>query len=216
MEFFSLPERAKVNRVVPKNAFDAYATAKQKKLFTSLIARITWLYKLSPETVNLEGKDVQEIQSFRVELKQKDDPQAILNVIEKAIPYHLIFIVVHEGQSFFSASAKHLHPLNADNAVIDWTFKTEWKTSHADIYSLDLRKNLDSIFNNFCLQLAGKQEKQGKELADLVQYEARKAALEKEVERLKIAVKNCKQFKIKVELNLALKVAQDDLSKLKF
>lgn len=215
MEFFSLPESTKVNRVVPKNAFDTYATAKQKKLFTSLIARITWLYKLSPETVNLEGKDVQEIQIFRVELKEKEDPQAILNVIDKAIPYHLIFIVIHESQVFFSASAKHLHPINADNAVVDWTFRTDWKIFHEANCSLDLRKNLDSVFKSFCFQLVGMHENQGKELVDLVRLEARKSELEKEIERLKTAVKNCKQFKIKVELNLTLKALQEELYGLK-
>ena len=66
MEVFSLPNAAKVQRVIPKNAFDAYTNAKQKKLFTDLIARITWLYKLSPDTVNLEAKEIKEIQICRL------------------------------------------------------------------------------------------------------------------------------------------------------
>lgn len=216
MEVFALPERARVDKVVPKNAFDSYAATRHKKLFSSLIARITWLYKLSPETVNLEGKDVKEIQIFKIELKVNEDPKALLDVIDKAIPYTIIFIVQYNERCYFSTSAKHPHPLSESNAVIDWTFKSEWSFLSANPYRLDLRKNLDSVYHAFCLQLAGKPESQGKELTDLVQYEAQKTSLEKEIERLKSAIKNCKQFNLKVELNLEIKSKQDELKKLYF
>lgn len=214
MEIFTLPERAKVNKVVPKNAFDSYATPKQKKLFASLIARITWLYKLSPETVNLEGKEVKELQIFKIELKVKDDPQALLNLIDKSIPYNIIFLVEHNDEVFISTSAKHLHPLNEDNAVIDWTFKTEWINQSLIKYELQLRKSLDSVYQDFCIQLAGKPELSKKSLADLVQYKIQTTALEKEIERLKSAIKNCKQFNQKVEYNLLLKEKEEELQML--
>lgn len=200
--------------MVPKNAFDAYVTAKQKKLFTSLIARITWLNKLSPETVNLEGRDVQEIQIFRVELKEKDDPQAILNVIDKAIPYHLIFIVVFDDQIYFSASAKHNHPLNGDNSVIDWTFKTDWKTTDLTSPSIILRKNLDAIFHDFCAQLSVEKGVTSNSLGELVFFHSQLSKLRKEIDRLKQDVKSSKSFKKKVELNLDLKSKELELSRL--
>ena len=62
MDFFNLPARAKVGRVVPKNAFDEYTNTKQKKLFTDCILRITWTHKLSADMLNLDTKDIQEIQ----------------------------------------------------------------------------------------------------------------------------------------------------------
>jgi hypothetical protein len=89
MELFKLPHTAKVNRVIPKNAFDSYTTAKQKKQFTYLIARITWTHKLSKDTVNLEGKDIKEIQVFRIELKVKEEIQTVLDIIDKSIPYNI-------------------------------------------------------------------------------------------------------------------------------
>jgi hypothetical protein len=62
MELFALPQSTKVQKVVPKNAFDGYTNSKQKKLFSDKVLRITWLNKLAPSTVNLEAKDVKEIQ----------------------------------------------------------------------------------------------------------------------------------------------------------
>lgn len=123
MELFNLPHTAKVNRVIPKNAFDAYTNSKQKKLFTDLILRITWQQKLSPDTVNLEAKEILEIQIFKIELKVREEIQSLLDIINKAIPYNIIFIVEESDAIYLSTSTKHPHPVNADNSVIDWTLE---------------------------------------------------------------------------------------------
>lgn len=66
-----LPTSTIVDKIVPKNSFDEYATTKQKKLLTSVVTRIKWLHKLSNQTVNLQGKEVIEIQVFELELKEQ-------------------------------------------------------------------------------------------------------------------------------------------------
>ncbi|MDZ7847391.1 MAG: DUF4391 domain-containing protein [Owenweeksia sp.] len=48
MDFFDLPKKTEVKRVVPKNAFDRYTSTRQKKLFTDKVHRITWTHKLHP------------------------------------------------------------------------------------------------------------------------------------------------------------------------
>ena len=80
MELFNLPNTTKVNKVIPKNTFDSYTTTKQKKLFSELIARIIWTYKISTDTVNLVAKEIKEIQVFRIELKVKQDIQQVLEI----------------------------------------------------------------------------------------------------------------------------------------
>ena len=126
MDFFNLPSRTKVGRVVPKNAFDEYTNTKQKKLFIDCIQRITWTHKLSADTLNLDTKDIQEIQVFKVELKQKSDILKILEIINKSIPYHIVFWVEHNQEAYISTASKHPHPTNEDIAVIDWTFTSDW------------------------------------------------------------------------------------------
>jgi hypothetical protein len=211
MEVFKLPPTAKVNRAVPKNAFERYATAKQKKLFTELVAKITWLYKLSSDTVNLDSKDIQEIQVFQVELKTKADLSALLEVIDRAIPYHIIFIVAHEGSIYLSTSTKHPHPLNADNAVIDWTFKTDWFPPGENPYRLNLKQSLDAVYRDFCLQLSPSPHLADKPLEALVAHRKTIERLRKEAARLKSALSNAKQFNQKVELNVQLKAVEREL-----
>ena len=122
MDFFNLPLSTKVGRVVPKNAFDEYTNTKQKKLFIDCIQRITWTHKLSADTVNLDAKDIQEIQVFKIELKQKSDILKIAEIINKSIPYHIVFWVEYNREAYISTASKHPHPTNDDVAVIDWTF----------------------------------------------------------------------------------------------
>lgn len=214
MELFSLPPTTKISRVIPKNAFDAYINAKQKKLFTDLISRITWTHKLSPDTVNLQGKDLQEIQLFKIELKQQDEIKEVLDIIDRAIPYHIIFIVEHDGMLCFSTSSKHPHPVKEDTSVIDWTFRSGWFSASENKYILSLKKNLDVVYQDFCTQLSGKVNLQNKPLQELVEYEKHIAALQKEIAKLKTSVANCKQFNRKVELNIKLNAREMELLKL--
>lgn len=214
MELFSLPHTAKVNRVIPKNAFDSYTTAKQKKLFTELIARITWTHKLSTDTVNLEGKDIKEIQVFRIELKVKEEIQTVLDIIDKSIPYNIVFVIEFDGKIYISTSTKHPHPINEDNAVIDWTFKTGWFLPSENKYTLQLKKSIDAVYHDFCIQLSGKSSMATKPLQDLIAYKKKVDALEKEISRLKSGIANSKQFNNKVDLNLKLKAKENELKSL--
>jgi len=211
MQLFSLPHTTKVNRVIPKNAFDSYTTSKQKKLFTELIARITWTHKISTDTVNLEAQDIKEILLFSVELKEKEYIQPVLDIIDRAIPYHIIFIVQHENLIYLSTSSKHPHPVNEDNAVIDWTFKTDWFVPAENKYTLQLKKSIDAVYHDFCIQLSGKVSMASKPLQDLILNRKQVNNLEKEIVRLKSGIANSKQFKDKVALNLKLKALEGQL-----
>lgn len=214
MELFNLPHTANVNRVIPKNAFDAYTNTKQKKLFTDQILRITWLQKLSPDTVNLEAKEIKEIQIFKIELKEKGEIHPLLEIIDKAIPYSIIFIVEESGSIYISTSTKHPHPINANNAVIDWTFKTPWFLQNENTYSLLLKKSLDAVYYDFCIQISGGKKMARNSLKDLVHYNKQVDTLEKEIVQIKRNIKNCKQYKYRVELNLLLKERSNELKSL--
>lgn len=211
MDIFNLPEATRVNKVISKNTFDPYTNAKQKKMFVDLIARITWLNKLSTDTINLEAQQIQEIQVFRIRLKIREDIKPLLDIIDKAIPYNIIFVVEYEGEVYLSTSVKHPHPINEDNAVIDWTFRSEPFTVNDNRYSLSLKRNIDWIYQDFCLQLSGKNGQNVPRIEDLVAHERQVDALTKEVARLKKSILACKQFNKKVELNQMLRAKEMEL-----
>ena len=213
MSFFNLPKQTQVNKSIPKNAFDSYINSKQKKLFVDIIERIRWTNKLSVETINLEGKEISEIQIFEVALRQKDNIEKLLEIIDKSIPYHIIFVLNFEDQVKISIAQKHLHPTNENNTVIDWTFKSEWLNKDLIKYQLNLKGTLDSVIKDLCIQLSGKKEDVDLSLNELVEKESQIEKLEKEINKLKSQIKRTKQFNQKVELNALLRQREMELNK---
>lgn len=213
MSFFNLPKQTQVNKSIPKNAFDTYTNSKKKKLFTDIVDRIRWTNKLSVETINLEGKEISEIQIFHVTLRKKENIEKLLEIIDKSIPYHIIFVLIFEDEVKISVAQKHLHPTNENNAVIDWTFKSEWFDKDQMIFELNLKESLDYIIKDFCIQLSGKKDAVDLSLNQLVEKEAQIKRLEKEIIKLKTQVKRSKQFNRKVELNTILRQRELELSK---
>lgn len=214
MRFFDLPVRTHVGRVIPKNTFDDYTNTRQKKLFTDYIQRISWLNKLSVETVNLEAKDIQEIQVFRIELKKKAEIPEVLKIIDKSISYHIVFWVNYLEEVYLSTAAKHPHPTNENISVIDWTFTTQWFQNSDNPYQFNLKGNIDAVFKDFCIQLTGKPELASKPLEAILHNQQMIDRLTKEITKLKKAIPQSKQFNEKVELNLRLKTAEKELNAL--
>ena len=211
MGFFNLPIRTKVGRIVPKNAFDDYINTKLKKQFTDDIQRITWTHKLSRETLNLEGKDIKEIQVFKIELKEDTEIPKILEIINKAIPYHIVFWIEFNNQAYISTAAKHPHPTNDDISVIDWTFTSDWFEKNKNNYVLNLIGSLDSVFKDLCVQLTGKADLSEKPMDLILENQQEVDRLQKEIARLETAISRSKQFNKKVELNLRLRKAEKEL-----
>lgn len=207
---FNLPKSTIIKKIIPKNAFDVYTNTKQKKAFTDKIVRITWTNKLSQDTINLTGKDVNEIQFFEIDLKEKVNIKDLLVIIDKAIPYHIIFKVRSNNEFYVSTSAKHTHPTNDDIAVIDYTFSTDWNNEQESPLTVELKNNLDWIYKNICSQFI-RNTNNLNNLQEIIENEKRLNSIKNEIEKIKSEISRCKQFNKKVELNLKLKMLMDSI-----
>jgi len=135
-----------------------------------------------------------EIQIFEIQLRKKEKIEALLDLIDKSIPYHIIFILWYKDEFFISVSQKHPHVTNDNHAVIDWSF----------------RSSLDDILDDLCFQISGKQKMS---ITELIQHEGEIKRLQNEATKLKSAIKKSKQFNEKVELNLKLQEVNERLKK---
>ncbi|PCE65083.1 DUF4391 domain-containing protein [Sediminicola luteus] len=214
MEYFNLPETTRVNRVVPKNAFDKYTNSKQKKRFTDVVQRISWTNKLSKDTINLRKGGVEEIQLFQIELKVKDDIRDLLEIIDKSIPYPLVFILRFQKEVLVSCAKKHAHPINEDHAVVDWVFRSGWHPVTDKRYVLNLKKDLGFVIHDLCLQLSGRKGASNVSFENLIEFQQKKHSLENEITRLENAMAKAKQFNKKVDLNTQLIETKKELEKL--
>ncbi len=203
MNPLNLPLNTRVDKIIPKNSFDSFATPKQKRKFIDLVERIRWSNKLSRETINLHGSDFSEIQVFLFELREKEGFEELLEVIDRAIPYPIIFCVTFDNKILFSASQKHPHPTNGDLSIVDWVFKSDWHDQNDHLFYLHLKKTLDHAFFDFCRQLSGKSQKIAN-LAELSTYEQSIKKLKTAITKLEGEIFRCKQFNKRVELNIQL------------
>ena len=201
-----LPTSTIVDKIVPKNSFDEYATTKQKKLLTSVVARIKWLNKISTQTVNLQGKEVNEIQVFELELKEKSNVNELFLLINRVIPYPILFILRHNEEVMYSISKKHTHPTNENQAVVDWTFSTSWKNVVEDEFEISLSNSLDSVFQDICFKISGKNQGKEKDIETLIAKEQQLKQLNSEIEKTQKAIEKCRQFNKRVELNQKLQM----------
>jgi hypothetical protein len=211
----ALPHTSIVNRVVPKNSFDKFISTKQKKSFTDFIERIKWTNKLSKETIKLDGKEIKEIQVFEIHLKKKLENEELLNIIDKHIPYHIVFLLLIENEILFSVAKKHPNPTSEDACVIDWRFSSAWLENENKLFELNLRKSLDDVFSDFCLQVSGKHEDRNKSLQEIIAREQIKKQLILEINKLEAEIKSSKHFKLKVEFNLKLNQKRNELKAIK-
>lgn len=220
MSMFGLPKSTVVNRFLPKNSFDSYTNTRQKKKFSDLVQRITWLNKLAKETINLGGKDVIEIQVFGVELKNKKKIEDLLLIIDRAIPYNIVFVISFKDELYLSAAVKHAHPLNPNKAVVDYTFESNWMKQEELTYKFVLRNSLDDVFNHFCKQIDSHQTAEGdavtqKDIKEVIKQRQEIEQLERTLNLLKLQIRNAPQFNIQVELNQKRHKVQQKLDKLK-
>ncbi|MBF6608383.1 MAG: DUF4391 domain-containing protein [Flavobacterium sp.] len=203
MGYFKLPPSTEINRSIPKNAFDKFTNAKQKKLLVEAVDKIKWTNKIAPETINLTGTEITEIQVFEIQLKTKNNVREILDVIDKSIPYHIVFILHFQQNILISTTKKHPHITKEDLAVLDWNFSTEWLDMSSATIQFILQSSIDTVYANLCFQIKGCDDKKIT-IQDFIEKDAAIKNISYQIEKLKSAIKNCKQFNRRVELNLQL------------
>ena len=211
MHSFTLPKSTEVQRVVPKNSFESFATPKQKRLLSEVIQRITWCFKLCNATTNLPATNIPEVQVFTVELKKKSPAiKELLNLMDKCIPYNILFKVIYEDEYFFHSSIKRHHAEDEDKSVIDFSFASDW--GNESNFNLELKTSIDAIYQSICQQLSDFPEAKNLSLEDLVTKQKEINLLKKEIAATKAAIKKSKSFKTKVDLNQKLKIAERKLN----
>jgi hypothetical protein len=203
MAIFDLPKRTALGRVIPKNAFDKFTNSKQKKAMSALIKRITWQHKISTTTTNLPSKEIEEIQVFLIELKSKNDLKSILEIINKAITYHIIFILKYDEEIRISTAAKHLHLHKKNEAVIDCVFQTNWFQLSKNDINLNLQESLEVTYIDLCSQISSYSFTQ-KNYSNFVEKAIQLKSLESQIQQLEKQIQKEQQFNLKVELNIKL------------
>lgn len=192
-----LPRAAFVNKFIAKNKFyeKSALSAKLQKEFVDKIQKITWKYKLAESTVGITKTDkVTEIQIFEIELKEQVIPKNVLKVIDKAIPYQILYRFIYKGNEAYGITLKENK--NAENYYFsDWN-----EEKNFDFTGIDLEKVYQKLVKAFIRN----QVQNKSSFDDIIDTDNKIKALENEISVLENRISKEKQFNRKVEINKVL------------
>lgn len=185
----TFPEYTKVGRIVAKENFYSNIDSATKNLFQNEIARIIWEYKLAPNTINLPAKKWQEIEVFRITLKNSEIPEKVLRTIDSAIPYPILFLIEKGTIEKAAICYKEQSQKDENSAKVDTYFYTEWNDEKLQDIKID-GLDIDTVFSNFVRQIAGDKLTSTKEPRDAPK------SIKEDIEALKEREKIMKQIAI--------------------
>lgn len=197
MNELNLPQQAHVNKFVAKNKFyeRANISPRLQQEFVDKIQRITWKYKLAEETIGIsKSETVTEIQIFEIVLKKQVIPVRVLKVIDRAIPYQILYKFQHKDSFAWGITLKE------GNKAENYYF-SEWDEPVLfDFTGIDLEKVYQKLVKAFIKpgSCSGTNFKQ------LIENDTNRKQLEKEIEQLASKLWREKQFNRKVEINKIL------------
>ena len=199
------PKETEFNRVVPKNKFyeKADISTSLKASFVDDIEKIIWTNKLSPDRLNIgAGSHIEEIEVFNILLKNKKFNTKILEAIDKAIPYYILFVMEYKDKQQIWLGYKEKTKEN--KVIVSRYFNTDWlKTTNLEIQG----NKIDNIYANFLNQVSGGMIdfEDGKDVKVQVDRTIEIAKLEQEIAKLTKKMFAEKQFNRQIEIKKEIK-----------
>lgn len=211
---FAYPEAAKFGRVLPKTKIYEHASPSTavKNLFVSQVEQITWQFKLARETVNLKGApSVPEIQIFSITLKTGELKYDVLQCIDRAIPFPILFELRYEGKIRAVAALKR--PSDADKSkwVVSDYFESAWLPTEEPRTALPVVFDLEALYARLLAPLLPFPARPGEDLQACVERMEQIRSRQRELDKCEARLRKEKQFNRKVAINAELHDMKQEL-----
>lgn len=219
---FNVPQSCEVESTIFKKLFyeNANLTPADKDIFTDTINKITWLYCLKPETINIQPykddiREYIEIEFIEVELKEEKKVNRIAEIIMRTIPYPMVLIFELNNKLKLYAAHQRANLSDSNKNTIEEFVSTEWLDDNSQLFDkLDIQKmrftNFYALYSdivdaislyNAATIIPTDVEMSGEEARKLT---LEIQGLEKEIASLKSKLNNETQFNKKMELNIEI------------
>ena len=219
-----LPKSTEFNRRISKQKFyeNLSVTPELKRAFVEQISVIYWRNKLASTTLNVgQGENVTEIEIFEIKLNQPSLDSKILQLIDKEIPYHILYLLEYKGEYQAWIGYKERSLVKADTFKVNSYYHTEWLSLDKLPLRLD-GLHMDAIYDSFISQIAGdrlgfdKNNEAGVKpsIKDAIERDNLRQKLNKQIVALETKMKNEKQFNTQVKINAELKMLKNELDEL--
>lgn len=207
-----LPATTVFSRRIPKQKFyeNLSVTPALRRIFIDQISTVIWQNKIAASTANIaQGETVTELEVFEIRLSTPELDQSVLQLIDREIPYHILFILTHDHQAQAWIGYKEAAQSGTKAFKVSAYYYTPWMPED----QLDLRMEgttTDAIYEGFVRQIAGDalQSANAEEIVPLDQAVAnaqKREKLQKQIDALQKKVDKEKQFNRRMALNAELK-----------
>lgn len=231
-DFLNIPDNCLLGNSIYKKLFyeKADLTASDKSLFTDTINKITWLYCLKPETINIAGykdgvREYPEIEVLEVLLHKDYRLKRIAEIIMRTIPYPMLLIFKLEDKSLFYVAHQRVNQNDSSKNTIEEFIATDWLESDNALFAkLDIKQmrftNFYALYSdivdaisiyNLSIIKPTEDNITGAEAREL---SAEIAAIEQEIVSLRSRLKKESQFNRRMELNIEIKNLEQSKNKL--
>ena len=204
-----LPKTTEFNKRIPKQKFyeNLSVTPATKKAFTEQIKIIYWRNKLATTTLNLApGEQVTEIEVLEVRLNAPDLDENVLRLIDREIPYHILFLLEYDGKYQAAVGYKEAAASGKAAFKVDRYYRTDWLVEEELPLHLE-GLTIDAVYENLIRQIAGDSLSSGEDttLKESVEQQKHREQLEKQIATLGVKMKKEKQLNRKMELKAEIK-----------
>lgn len=216
---YQWPAGSRYGGRVPKEKlyWNGSASAAVREKFVSDVQRITWAHKLAEETINLPSTPaVPEIEVFQIDCKRDDVADAVLAVIDKAVPNPIIFEITREsrGRNEIRMVAAH-KPLGTSSPKVQSYYSTRWMSADAPRVPLPTSISLPALYAALLTPLTPIGARPGEEVSDIGARLEMVRRLQREIGALERKIRSEPQLNRKIELRRALKAKQAELEEQK-
>ncbi len=210
----NLPPATCVNKKISKQKFYEHLemTTALKRSFVEDVQAIHWRHKLAASTLNVaEGNTVKEIQVFEIALTNRELNEAVLKLIDKAIPYQIVYVLSFGNQVQAWIAYKEATATSKSAFKVNHYYHTAWCKPEEMILKLE-GLTLDAIYENLVRQIAGDElQATGEDLkTSIAQSESRKKVAQ-EIARLEKQAHAEKQPKKKFEMVQKIKALKESV-----
>lgn len=211
------PTETIVDSIVPKIKFYRFmeVNPRMKAHFVNDVENIRWLYKLSPDTLNVTASDdMKEIEVFVATLKEADCPTDLFTFIDTNMPRHIVFILQYGDNSMLMINYKQWKDDTHTQFRITQMFASPWVPTSSLQLNID-GQSLPRIYDNFVAQISGIGEHKAGSMEDIVALRQKISKQETELQKLEKRMRREPQVDIQMELHKQVKAKRLELQQLK-
>ena len=194
---------------LPKESFYTHATLTPtvKRAMVDDVEQIVWSHSLTAETLNVNSNDkVRQIDVLTITLKKRECNEKIFEVIERAIPRHILFILRFKSECRLLIHFKEAYENVKGKYRIVESYFTEWQPEEEVTLAIS-GLDLERIYHNFIYQIAGNKLKKEsvRELGKAVEQHQEAEKIRKKIARLEDKMRKEIQFNLQLQLSTEIK-----------